>query len=36
MLIRDYPASAATVEIRKVILPNTKYVAVRHTAHAGT
>lgn len=31
VLIEEYPARKATVEIRKFILPNTDHVAVRHT-----
>ena len=29
MLIRDFPAERAEIEVRKFILPNTEYVAVR-------
>lgn len=32
MLVREFPASQATVEVRKFILPQTEYVAVRCSA----
>lgn len=31
MILRDFRAREVTVEIRKFILPNAKYVAVRHS-----
>ena len=31
LLVTEFPARQATVEIRKFILPHTDYVAVRHT-----
>lgn len=32
MLLREFPATQAEVEVRKFILPRTQYVAVRHIA----
>jgi FolB domain-containing protein len=34
MIIRDYPAKSADVEVRKFILPNTEFVSVRCRAEA--
>jgi len=35
-LLAEFPARAATVEIRKFILPNTDYVAVRCCVESGS
>ena len=35
-LVAEFPARAATVEIRKFILPNTDHVAVRCRAESGS